>query len=280
MERRTSRLSTCRKRMDIEKYPDLSRIAHALSLVPYKASITRLVKRVQSLRKARREHVLAICERALKNERIGLRESDMIRVVFAQVIVAASPHSVPLMEKLLRKKLGRNDYEIHFTLFCCFGWMPNAKELCSSMLFSVREYLLSVKQDTARAAWMAGDLLGDHWPLRKTLPILMQVAKQARYVTGRAAAVDGLEHALTNKGLTRAQRNNIFSLLQDIAKSDRSAQLKKQVMLILGDKGKKQKETISLLKHITKNDKSNSVRQMAEYILEERIQKALPKSKA
>lgn len=266
--------------MNKGKNRDFILLQKLLSVDLFESSKDDIYRTVQKLNKSKRQQVLLVCGRALKNKKIGLCENDMFRIAFIRIIVGAAPHSVKMMRQLMTNRVDRNAYEIHFTLFCYLGWMPNAKKVCSLMLPHIRNYLVCVKYSTAHAAWMAGVLLGEDWPLRKTLPILMQVVKQARYVAGRAAAVNGLEHALTNKGLTRAQRNNIFSVLQDIAKSDRSAQLKMQVMLILGDKAKKQRETLSLLKHITKSDKSNSVRQMAEYILEERSKKAPPKSKA
>jgi hypothetical protein len=73
---------------------------------------------------------------------------------------------------------------------------------------------------------MAGDLLGNHWEMSEALPILVKVAKEARFVAGRAAAADGLEHILHNLPKSDPRRKSVISLLREIAESDRSENVK------------------------------------------------------
>jgi len=60
------------------------------------------------------------------------------------------------------------------------------------------------------------------------MPILFDVAQNARYVTGRSSAVWGLNDALVNPDQTAQGRKKILALLKEISEHDRSGRLRFQ----------------------------------------------------
>jgi hypothetical protein len=80
---------------------------------------------------------------------------------------------------------------------------------------------------------MAGDLLGDHWPLNESLPVLQRLATDARFVAGREGALHGLAHALDRA--EKAQQWQIVATLKLVAEKDRSAKVRRYASSIIGD---------------------------------------------
>jgi hypothetical protein len=97
----------------------------------------------------------------------------------------------------------------------------------------VEEYLCHVQRDTARAAWMAGDLLGEHWPLDQSLPSLRATAMKARYRAGREAALHGLSHALGRAA--KRDQWSILETLKHVAAFDRSRKVRNYATSIMED---------------------------------------------
>ena len=105
-------------------------------------------------------------------------------------------------------------------------------EHLDSVLALVEAYLMSTNSAVASAAWMAGDLLGDHWDLRQSLPILTRLATQARYVAGRDAAIHGLSRALARA--RKASQWAIVQVLKDVSRHDRSRRVRSHARGIVG----------------------------------------------
>ena len=202
--------------------PKIVGLRRVLGLDLHNATVDEVRKCIRKLDRKSLEHVLSVCTKVLGDDKIGLRENDSIRIAAILAIVAAVPHSERIMQRLIANTSNRNAYEIHFSLFCYLAHMPNTTQLCSLMLDHVESYLRHVSKNTAKAAWMVGDLLGDHWPLKKTLPVLLKLAQEAKYVAGRDAALYGLRATLANSTLTESSRKQVIVALKDISKNDRS----------------------------------------------------------
>mgnify|MGYP001613245091 CR=1 FL=1 len=92
------------------------------------------------------------------------------------------------------------------------------------MIGEFANYPMGRRSNAAQAAWMAGNLLGDHWNLRESLPLLIQIAESARGVTGREAAVHGLSKALAR--CTDADYARITAKLERMTKNDPSPKVR------------------------------------------------------
>jgi len=138
------------------------------------------------------------------------------RVAWAKSVVALLPASLQLLEHVLLERRDEIDYECHFSLFCFLDEVPcydRLKPAKGRVLAAVRSYLLTVDLDCAQAAWMAGDLLGDHWQAVESGPILLDAAANASSEAGRAAALYGLKMLLSRNelGLLRTTLRRVLT---------------------------------------------------------------------
>lgn len=104
--------------------------------------------------------VIAACVLALNGEQT--KKNEQARVAAVRAIVALLPLSLGTVAGLLNKRQNRHHYEVHFTLFCYLDWsqeMPAASSMTKDILQMVQNYIMAVPRTTARAAWMAGDML-------------------------------------------------------------------------------------------------------------------------
>ena len=94
---------------------------------------------------------------------------------------------------------GRYAGEIRFDIFCFLDQVRElaaAEEHLGFVPHLVENYLSTTRSNAGQAAWMAGDLLGDHWPAREAVPTLLRLAEHARFAAGRKSAIHGLSHAI------------------------------------------------------------------------------------
>jgi len=212
-------------------------LAQMEALLPFELDLEyfeKIAPEVQLLKQGDRSRLLSLCERAF-NE-LDLRKDKPTRVAAAKVMVALVPDSTDAIRHWINTKSGEDIYEVHFSLFCFLDQVPDlprAEEFSTEIPSLIEKYILEVKSETAYAAWMAGDLLGDHWNMEEALPILVKAAKEARFVAGRASAVHGLEHILQNLPKSDLRRKSVISLLREIAESDRSENVKAAAMVVL-----------------------------------------------
>lgn len=186
------------------------------------------------LRSVDRERIAAYCSRTLREPELQADES--LRALLAKVIVAALPESLLEIEALLQAEPTGSLAEVQFSLFSFLDEVPDswhASGESERVLELVSRYLLNVRKDVAQAAWMAGDLLGDHWPIKASLAVLEQAALNGRFVAGREGALHGLSHAL-ERAPKRSQWSIVETLKAVVAK-DRSARVRKYAQLILED---------------------------------------------
>lgn len=182
--------------------------------------------------------VIGLCRKMMDDKNLSSVRNKELRISVIKLIVAASSYSSELLEMLLKKEYTREQYEVLFTLFCFLDGLldfPDSNRLCECALSFVREFLLSVRYKTGKAAWMAGELLGAHWDISASLPILFEAAQNGTYAVGREAAVHGLAEALKRVRNIKS-KEKINGLFNEIAENDTSRQLRLSAQLYLRNK--------------------------------------------
>lgn len=208
-----------------------------LTIDPYLTPLEALAARIQSLDLDSRQTLLSLCDSAFSNVTQRLHEAT--RVAAAKCMVALVPYSGDTIIRWIKSTSGRGIYEVHFSLFCFIDRipdMPDSDELAGRVPALIEQYLLTVKSKAAFAAWMAGDLLGDHWQIEHTLPVLQKAAEQARFVAGRSGALHGLAHIFNRLPVGDPARDFTFALIRKRANEDRSRKLRDTAKLILEGK--------------------------------------------
>lgn len=220
----------------LRPFSPLSAIEKLLSMKPYSASWKKLANRVRSLGRDERRYLLWLCEKAIREPSVV--GNGRLRLSVAKVLVALVPQSLAVIERLLQRANDHNLHELHFSLFCFLDRVPelsDGRNFAKELSRLVEKYLLTVKYETAQAAWMAGDLLGDHWDPREAIRILMKVVRQGRFSAGRKGALHGLGHALDKVG--SKETSAILSVICDVSQSDRSEDVKSYARLLLSRGG-------------------------------------------
>jgi hypothetical protein len=193
------------------------------------SDIARVLQMVGKLPRARLvEHIREI----VTNPR--MLADEPLRVALAKIAVAILPDSLPLIAAILKRSPASQLGEMQFSLFVFLSDAPGflSQRHMPAIQRLIERYLLSVRSRAAQAAWMAGDLLGDHWPLPQSLPFLLRAAKLAKHGAGREGALHGLAHAI-DRGSKR-QQWVIVERLKTIAGTDRSPAVRRYAEQILG----------------------------------------------
>jgi hypothetical protein len=162
----------------------------------YLAQFYIIAQQVARLHPAARHELLALCDEAISTS--AQRTRNAVRVAAAKVMVALLPDSFDRIQCWLQRNRPRSVLELHFSFFCFLHQVSDSKRprsLKASVLELVRKYLRTARSHVAQAAWMAGDLLGDHWRLNESLPVLLELAEGAQHAVGRSAIIHGLTEA-------------------------------------------------------------------------------------
>lgn len=149
------------------------------------------------------------------------------RVHDAKVLVAAIPESLPLIERLLKRKDGRYAYEVHFSLFVFFGdagRLTSDRTVTMAVIRLLIDYLNDATSSTAAAAWMAGHVLGAHLGSPVTRDALAHLTVNGRHAAAREAAIYGLSEALSSD--RREHKTTYKAKFAQIAKNDRSRRVR------------------------------------------------------
>jgi hypothetical protein len=197
----------------------------------YVWDISRVRRHVQRLTDAQSTRLLRDCQKALASPAIA--KKDSLRVAAAKVVVALLPVSLPLIQAWLKRK-ERVAFEIQFSLFCFLDrvqYWKIEKTVQERILRMIHDYLMFTKTDTGQAAWMAGDLLGDHWRLSESLPVLLDVSKTAVDVCARKAALHGIREAFGRA--TRKERRALKSALSEVVERDRDKSVRTSAQRVL-----------------------------------------------
>ncbi|HUU60146.1 MAG TPA: hypothetical protein VMZ50_11425 [Phycisphaerae bacterium] len=165
------------------------------------------------------------------------------RVGAVKLIVALLPDSAETILSWVKSKTGRGVHEVQFTLFCFLDqarFLPGAERFAIKVPQIVEDYLNHVRAETSQAAWMAGDLLGDHLPVSDGLPVLLRSARSAKFVAGRAGALHGLEHVLGRLKVGSYRSNRVVTLLREISVHDKSLRLRAIALYLLEEERKRE----------------------------------------
>ena len=204
-----------------------------LGIDPYLSSFEDITEQIQLLGEKERKRLYTICETCLNNKVLTRDTSTRIAVV--KIILNFLPESEAVIRDIIRKKKDRYDYEMHFSLFC---YLDDVSSLSVGRNFSreipliIEEYLMEIDTDTASAAFMAGDLLGDHWNVAEAFQVLKKVVKEARYSIGRDNAVHGLGYLLDRLS-DPEDISSIISLLIETSEKDRSSSVRLAARMVL-----------------------------------------------
>ena len=188
-----------------------------------KADYSDVIATVNQLAVEQKVAILAVCVSALTCPQS--KRNEAVGIATVRAIIALLPLSLAAIADLLSRYQNKHHYEAHFTLFCYLDWaqeMPDASSLTKDVLLLVENYLMTVPRKTALAAWMAGDLLGDHWNEQEALPLLMKTAQGAKYSVGRVQSVLGLGRILDRLPVKSDPHKSILKTLRKISSSDPS----------------------------------------------------------
>jgi hypothetical protein len=97
----------------------------------------------------------------------------------------------------------------------------------------VHRYLLNLKSEAGMAWFMAGDLLGDHWDLRTSALLLIDLTERAACVAARHAALHGIQMAMDRVDLTPELKALMLASVQRAASTDASPFIRAQAGLVL-----------------------------------------------
>jgi hypothetical protein len=160
------------------------------------------------------------------------RRAERDRIAGAKLLVALLPESLETIKRFLEKTDDRWWYELHFSLFCFLdSAQSRSARISESVYRKVKDYISSASSNTAQAAWMAGDLLGDHWAGSHVGADLGELALTAQYVAGREAALHGIEHRFRHAG--KAERVKLTKILGQLAEEDRSGAVRISARLVM-----------------------------------------------
>jgi hypothetical protein len=182
--------------------------------------------------KVLRARLLAHLDEAMNDPQ--LLGNEEARVAVAKIAAALLPDSVAIVGAVLQRPPTSLLGELQFSLFVFLSDAPQFlnKGQLQPLQQLVEHYLLSVRSRAAQAAWMAGDLLGDHWPLGESLPILLRTARLAKYAAGREGALHGLAHAIDRA--SKREQWTIVELLKTVARTDRNPRVRRHAAGVLG----------------------------------------------
>lgn len=184
-------------------------------------SFEKILHDIQEVRREVRDPLLLLCE-GLDID--SLNNNLEQRIGMVRLASALLPESTHLIERWLKDK---NASEVHFTLFCYLDWVSRQNQFSDQVILNmVREYLLAVSSNRGTAAWMAGDLLGDHWKSRSAVDTLIAVALGGRYVAGRQAALHGIRMRMESVPKGSPEWADLFQCLVRVQRQDRSGPIR------------------------------------------------------
>lgn len=196
------------------------------------AGIPDIAVGVDRLPYADRIGLLDLCQSALSDPEMSAHEET--RVVCAKALVALVPLAAQSIKGWFEGPENERVAEIQFSLLCFLDQLhqvSGAADFVNEVPSLVEAFLMRVQYDPAHAVWMAGDLLGDHWELESSLPVLSRVATRAPHAVAREAALHGLGHAL---GAARGeQRWSVLGALRQVLAQDGSSAVRERARAIL-----------------------------------------------
>ena len=209
----------------------IKQLQSTLGLNPRTAAVSRIAAHVGRLSYADRVALLTLSRDALADGR-----GENLRIVGAKTLVALAPLSAGSIRVCLARSPASRSADCQFSLLCFLDELqdfPGGTDLAADVPPLLESLLMRTRRDPAKAAWMAADLLGDHWPINAGLPVLLRVATRARYSPGREAALHGLMEALKRANVRTRWR--IVEVLKRVAATDTNRQVRGYAREMLGE---------------------------------------------
>ena len=159
--------------MSSDHIENLDELKHLLSVDDFEACSYKALRSKTQRLIFKDLEFLARCENSLA-EYDEVAEFEF-RKPLIDILIAMLPETEDAIHRCLTRSVDTLDSDVQFTLFCFLDEVPHLAEgaqSSKSILGFVTEYLMNVRTNRASAAWMAGDLLGHHWELDESFPIL------------------------------------------------------------------------------------------------------------
>lgn len=146
---------------------------------------------------AKARPLLTAADALLDDRKFGAADRNRIGAV--KLLVALLPVSLLVVEKWMFRTSDPYSGEVQFT-FCCFlsdifSFTPPDPATADAVLTMATRYLDGVPSDDAHNAFMAADMLGDHWTGDAGVAALVELARDSRNPVGRKAALGALRTA-------------------------------------------------------------------------------------
>ena len=199
-------------------------------LIGYRArSISAIVNEIAQCGSKERGQSLDLAKNAMKSKTV--LNNPELRISVVKLLIALLPETEHMLVSMLQRRLHLVDFELHFSFFCFIDevqFLELDDAVVERILRAIQDYLIEIKVTTASAAWMAGDLLGDHWEHSSSLPILYCVVDNAKYFAGKDAALYGLY-----KAYNKTQSKEILDRIKDIAENAKGKKLRFSANILL-----------------------------------------------
>lgn len=214
--------------------PVIALIADRLRMDVTQATFEDLMQRVADLHEDGRSLLLTLCRRFIASRKQRTEEAH--RIVVAKILVALAPQSADTIRSLLLERSDQSAYELHFSLFCFLDRaveVQEARDFVLEVPSLVENYLMEVSTESGHAAWMAGDLLGDHWNSAEGVPPLLRTARKARFAAGRRGSLHGLAQVLEKETASPELRDRVKELITLVSREDPSSATRRYAKSIL-----------------------------------------------
>lgn len=160
--------------------------------------------------------LIASCEALLHDCAWG--EQDRNRVGAVKLLVALLPRSLDTIREWMFRMDDPYVYEVQFTVWCFLSdtvsFAPPDPATVAAVLDLAKEYLDRVPSDEAQNAFMAADMLGDHWVGDAGIAALVDVARTSANPVGRKAAIGGLRTALAHGKVTPGLSLSVTAVIE------------------------------------------------------------------
>lgn len=198
---------------------------------PRLAPVDRLTRALRSISADSRRTLVGSLKYAVCRQPSEVSEDEWISQ--AKLLLALLPETTELVRGLLGSQ-ARRDAELQFSLFCFLEELtriPTARSLTREVPGLVETFVAARRTDWGMAAWMAGDLIGDHWPKATARRRLERVLNRGKFAAGRRAAIHGLAHLWARE--RGGDRDRLAGVLRRAAKGDRDAVVRQAAQSIL-----------------------------------------------
>jgi len=206
----------------------------AIGVDPYRSEFASVFEAIVNFGPTGRRRLLKACTSILRDA--DLARTEPLRVAATKLLVGLTPDSNKRIKALIREFSRPQSLEVHFTLFCFLDQvldLSSGKALVEEIPGLIEWYLMNVRSEVAQAAWMAGELLGEHWSIDTALAVLSRAALRARYVAGRKGALHGLGHIISREGVSKGARRQAEQVLKDASEQDKGVTARQYAKQIL-----------------------------------------------